>query len=201
MKRDQIIKNDGARVQLEPPARFLDANGVEQLPTRNDDWIIHAADETGLRIQNVYSDHATTLAYDHIHHYTSNPDRSRGGIQYGFLTLHVQIFIRGVNLSIRPNGRPGEPVDPPEVEIGDKWVDFRYPADSGLQQHLEAEGYEIGWCDERKRARRLDLEGCELVFVRQRSGALVSLRCASQPSHLVLIKKRRGNELRRQRTS
>lgn len=191
MKRDQIVKNVGARVQLEPPARFLDANGIELLPMRNDDWIIHAADEDGLRIQNIYSDHVATLGYDHIHHYTSNPGRMRGDLRYGFLSLHIQIFIQGVNLTIRPNARPGEPVDPPKVEIGQKWADFRYAADSGLQRQLEGEGYEIGWCDERKLARRLDLEGYELVLVRERSGTLVSLHCESRPSNLTLVKKRR----------
>jgi hypothetical protein len=191
MRRNQIIKNVGAHVQLEPPARFLDENGVELLPTRNDDWIVHAVDEDGLRIQNIYSDHVTTLGYDHIHHYTSNPDRFHGGVRYGFLTLNVQIFIQGVNLSIRPNARPGQPVDPPKVEIGEKWVDFRYAADSGLQAELQAAGYEIGWCDERKLARRLDLDGYELVLIRDRGGTLVSLHCRSQPSNLTLIKKRR----------
>jgi len=190
MNRDQITKNVGARVQLEPPARFLDANGVELPSMRNDDWIIHAADEDGLRIQNVYSNHVAVLGYDHIHHYTSNPGRSPGGLRYGFLSLHVQIFIQGMNLTIRPNARPSEPVDPPKVEIGQMWVDFRYASDSGLQQELEAEGFTIGWCDERKLPRRIGLEGYELVLVRERSGKLVSLHCESQPSNLTLIKRR-----------
>lgn len=193
MKRDQIIKNVGARVQLEPPARFLDVNGIEILPVRNDDWIIHAADDAGLRIQNIYSDHVATLGSDHIHHYTSNPGRTQGDLRYGFLSLHLQIFIQGVNLTIRPNARPGEHVEPPRVEIGEKLVDFGYAADSGLQRQLEAEGYEIGWCDECKLSRRLDLEGCELVLVRDRSGALVSLHCHSRPANLALVKKRRGS--------
>lgn len=189
MQRNQIVKNVGARVQLEPAACFLDANGIEQLPKRNDDWIILAAQDDGLHIRNVYSDHVTTLGYDHIHHYTSNPDRSRGGIQYGFLTLHVQIFIQGVNLSIRPNGRPGESLDPPEVKISKQWIDLNYAADSGLQQKLGAEGYDIGWCDDRTLARRIDLEGYELVLIRNRNGALVSLHAKSQPRNLTLIKK------------
>lgn len=189
MKRDQIIKNVGARVQLEPPARFLDLNGIERLPVRNDDWIIHAADNDGLRIENVRSTHSTKLGYDQIHSYMSNPDRSQGNLQCGFLTLRVQIFIQGVNLTKRPNERPGAPVDPPHVEIGDKWVDFRYPADSGLQQALETGGYRIAWCADRNLARRIDLEGWEVVVALDGNGGLVRLRLRDSPENQTLIKR------------
>jgi hypothetical protein len=31
-----------------------------------------------------------------------------------------------------------------------KVVDFRYPTDSGLQQRLEAERYDVAWCFDSK---------------------------------------------------
>ena len=109
------------RVQLEPVACRLDEAGNE-LPPIRDDWIIEEVSPDGVRISNVRTQHMTTLGGDQIHHFTSNPDRSRNGIRHGFLTLNVQIFLRGNNLQIRPNGRPGEAVRPQVVRIVEKLV-------------------------------------------------------------------------------
>ena len=109
MQFDQIKKNVGYRVQLVPQACRLDEKGNE-LPAIDDDWIIQEVFKGGVRISNVRTQHHTILGLDHIHHFTSNPDRSQGGIKYGFLTLNVQIFLQGNNLSVRPSGRPGEAV-------------------------------------------------------------------------------------------
>src|SRR3989338_5231357 len=111
MNWEQMKKNVGCRVQLIPPACRLDENGRE-LPPKDDDWIIQEVSTAGVRVSNTRTDHHTTLGKDHIHHFTSNPDRSQTGVQHGFLTLNVQLFLQGNRLWVRPNARPGEPVMP-----------------------------------------------------------------------------------------
>jgi len=191
MNWEQLKKCAGFRVQLEPVACRLDEFGRE-LPPENDDWIGQEVSSAGVRISNVLTGHATTLGPDHIHHFTSNPDRSTGGLQYGFLVLHVQVFLRGNELWVRPNSRPGEPVRPPAVQVTEKWVDFRYPSDSGLQPKLEAAGYRVAWCLETYLSRRIDLEGWEVVIEPDDHGRLTKFRLRDRPADQTLIKKRNG---------
>jgi hypothetical protein len=40
-----------------------------------------------------------------------------------------------------PRARPA-----PQKAPVDKWVDLKYPSDSGLQKKLEADGYRVVWC-------------------------------------------------------
>jgi hypothetical protein len=56
--------------------------------------------------------------------------------KHGFLTLKVQIFLEPKDLSITPTARPGESVEPPAVEIVEKWVNADYAARSGLRAKL-----------------------------------------------------------------
>jgi hypothetical protein len=98
------------------------------------------------------TDHTTTLGKDHIYEYISNPDRSQGGIKHGFLVLKVQIFLEPKRLSITPTARPGESVEPPAVEIVEKWVNADYPARSGLKAQLEAAGYSLAWASDTRLA-------------------------------------------------
>lgn len=46
----------------------------------------------------------------------------------------------------------------------EKWVDLNYPLDSGLQVRLESQGYKVGWCQDTKLSRKLDLEEWEVVI-------------------------------------
>lgn len=191
MNWEQLKRCAGFRVQLEPVACRLDEFGRE-LPPENDDWIVQNVSSVGIRISNLRTGHATTLGPDHIHHFTSNPDRSRNGLQYGFFTLHVQIFLQGSELRIRPNARPGEAVGAPSVRVEEKWVDFRYPRDCGLQDRLEAAGYRIGWCGDTKLSRRTVLEGWEVVIEPDDRGVLTSFHLKDRPANQTLIKKRNG---------
>jgi len=190
MNWDLIKKNVGYRVQLEPVAIRLDEIGRE-LPLQNDDWLIQEVTATGVRISNPNSGYATTLGKDHVHHFTSNPDRSiDGGLQYGFLTLHIQIFLQGNDLFVRPCTRPGEPVQPQPVNIAQKWVDFRYPTDSGIQANLESLGYRVAWCFESRLARKVEFEGWEVVVEMDRHGMPTSFHLKDNPENQVLIKTR-----------
>lgn len=191
MNWEQIKKNVGFRVQLVPIACRLDENGRE-LPPMDDDWTIDEVSTAGVRVSNIRTGHVTTLGKDHVHHFTSNPDRSRTGIPHGFLILNVQVFLQGNRLWVRPNARPGESVKPQLVEVIEKWVDFNYPFDSGLQRTLEAAEYRVAWCLDTKLSRKIDLEGWEIVVEPDAQGVPTKYRLKDRPADQTLIKRRNG---------
>src|SRR6202034_4324102 len=124
MNLEQLKRNKGWRVQLIPIASRLNDDGRE-LPPLDDDWIVGDVSNEGVLIANTRTPRQVMLGADHIHHFTTNPDRSQDGFKYGFFTLNVQIFLQGHKSWVRPNTRPGESVKPPVDEISDKWVDLR----------------------------------------------------------------------------
>jgi hypothetical protein len=158
----------------------------------DDDWIILEVSTVGVQVSNIRTGHVTTLGKDHVHHFTSNPDRSQTGIAYGFLTLNVQVFLQGNELWVRPNARPGEPVKLQLGEVIERWVDFKYPFDSGLQRRLEAAGYRVAWCLDTKLSRKMDLEGWEIVVEPDPQGVPTKFRLKDRPSDQTLIKTRNG---------
>lgn len=81
------------------------------------------------------------------------------------------------------------PLPPPAPS--DKWVDFRYPVDSGLQQRLEAEGYDVAWCFDSRLARKTELEGYEVVVDRDAEGKEWIIRLHDNPSDQTLVKRKR----------
>ncbi len=111
MNFEQLKKNVGCRVQLQPVACRLDKSGRE-LESIDDDWVIDGVMSDGLHILNARTGHVTTLGKDHVHHFTTNPGRREGGLQYGFLILHVQVFLQGRRVWVLPNSRPGQTVSP-----------------------------------------------------------------------------------------
>ena len=100
----------GMRVELEPPACFMDEAGHElQWDTR--DWIVQAFPQPEIvTMQNVAMTHVVPLGKDLIYDFRSNPIRSIADMRYGFLVLKVQVFVQGVNVRLRPNRAPGESV-------------------------------------------------------------------------------------------
>jgi len=77
--------------------------------------------------------------------------------------------------------------DPSPVE---KWVDLKYPSDSGLLAKLEKVGFKVAWCSDRILARRVDLEGWEVVVEQDAQGVPTMYRLKDRPSDQTLIKKR-----------
>lgn len=189
MNLRELKKNSGVRVQLQPTAIRLDENGLE-LPTIDDDWTIVAVGENTINLSNIRSSHIATLGNDHVHHYTTNPGRSQSEMKFGFLTLHVQIYLQRENLWIRPTLRPGERLAPPMVTVAERVVDFSYPTDSGLQQRLEAEGYKLSWCLESRLTRATELNGYMVVIDKDGDGNLLSYRCKDPRDDQILVKKR-----------
>ena len=189
MNWEQLKKNVGYRVQLVPIATSLEANG-EKISEIDDDWIIEKVSNEGVDISNPRTGHVTRLGKDHIYNFTTNPDKSRGSTKHGFLTLTVQIYLQGQNLTIRPCARPGQKVAVSSTNIVEKWVDLRYPTDSGLQQRLESSGYQVRWSLDSKLSRRIDLEGWELVVEPDVYGIPTTFRVKDRVENHNLIKKR-----------
>ena len=188
MNLDRIKKAVGHRVNLVPVACYLDGYGREQSSV-DDVWLVVDVTDAGVRISNAQASHITTLGYDHIHHFTSNPDLSRDGVPHGFFVLNVQVFIQGVALTVKPNGRPGERVPPAALAIREAIVDLRYPADSGLQAKLSALGYEIGWAREPRVTRLVEMEGWEQVIEPDAAGGYTSYRLKDRPADQLLLKR------------
>jgi len=110
MKKDQIKKNLYSRVKLRPIAKsFLNGVGREQF---DDDWIIENVSDEGVVINNPRMGYIYTLGFDHIHSYTSDPDRNYDGFKHGILVLNVQLSIdlNTWTISIEPTERPGKSV-------------------------------------------------------------------------------------------
>jgi len=189
MNRDSVKKALGYRLHLQPAAVRLDQDGIE-LPPRDDEWLVERVDENGVAVKNLRTDHGTTLGFDHIHHFTTDPDKSQGQLQYGFFSLHVQLYLQGDVLYVRPTLRPGERLPPPAVSTTEKIVDLRFPADTGLSDALASNGYKVAWCSEAKLARRLELEGWERVIVRDTNGHRTSFRLKDSPHDQILLKKK-----------
>lgn len=190
MNLDQLKKNVGYRVQLDPPAIHLDDMGRE-LPLKNEDWIVESVTDAELRISEAtVMGLATKLGKDSVHHFTSDASRSiAGGIQYGFLTLTLQLYIQNGTITYRPC-RPGERVPPPPITHAQKWVDFKYPKDSGLQDRLEMAGYRVAWSRDSRLARLVELEGWEIVVEKDGQGMPTSFHLRDNPENQVFIKSR-----------
>ncbi len=186
-------KNVHARVQLMPTSHRLDEHG-RRLPAIDDDWLIEEVTADGVRIKNVRTGHTTTLGKDHIYDWRSNPDRSQAGVKCGFLVLKVQIYLKPKGLSITPNARPGETVEPPRVEVVEKWVASDYPTRSGIQKRLETNGYRISWCADAKLTQKTDVEGWEIVIEHDAQGVLTKFRFDEVGPHQTLIKKKDAND-------
>ena len=107
MNFEQLKTNVGWHVNLHPIAVRLDDRDNEMEDT-DYDWVIEEVTSDGIRISNLSTGHFAVLGKDHIHHFTSNPGRKGPAIGYGFLTLTVQLFLKGNEVIPRPTGRPGE---------------------------------------------------------------------------------------------
>jgi len=189
---EQLKKNVGWRVQLEPPAIHLDGHGRE-LPLRNEDWIIQGVIDSDVRLDEATVMGLTTrIGKDSIHHCSYNAARSLlGGIQYGFLTLGLQMTLQNDVITFRPC-RPGERVAPPAAPIAEKCADFQYLVASGLQKRLEDARYEVGWCADARLSTLVDVEGWEVVMERDRNRVLQSFRIKGRDTDLVFVKRKRA---------
>jgi hypothetical protein len=189
MKLDRLKKNVGWRMEIVPPACHLDDQG-NPLPDKNEDWLVDEVTDDLVRLSK-QSGHQLKLGTDHIYSFATNPQRaSAEGGNFGFLSLHVQVFVQGDHVFVKPNARPTERVSPNPSVIGDKIVKFSYPTESGIQQRLEATGYRLLWSLESELASRVDLQGWEIVIEPDANGKLFRFRCKDPHDDQILLKKR-----------
>jgi hypothetical protein len=188
---EKLMTNKGRHVKLQPDACFLDPGG-RQIPYLDDDWLITDATPDRLKITNTRTQHQAVLAKDHVHHFTSDLIRSPDGSDHGFLTLLVQLFIKGNDISIKPCLKPGEAVSPPPViEIEDKWVDMFYPGAVSLAQKLGVQDHELAWCRDSRVHTLIASGSCEIALERDRAGRLYRLRRKDRPECQTLMKRLR----------
>jgi hypothetical protein len=111
MNLEQLKRNVGQQVKLVPPACHLDAAG-DPLPSLNENWTIEAVTNDYIEIRTALGQ-SYRLAKDHVRNFTSDTPSSTDDNRRGFLTLHVQLFVEGADVSAVPSERPGAAVIPP----------------------------------------------------------------------------------------
>lgn len=82
---------------------------------------------------------------------------------------------------------PQEPCSPQEA-----WVGFSYPTDSGLQQRLENDGYEVVWCRDSKLLQRTETDGYEVVKERGPEGNARIFKLKGTRENQTLLKRKRS---------
>ena len=94
---------------------------------------------------------------------------------------------RDVNITLHvPDSAAGE------HESEDMWVDLSYAEDAGIAKRLREAGYTLGWIGANREARKVNLEGWEVVIEQLDDGRRVryKIRDHSVGGYLVLMKKR-----------
>jgi hypothetical protein len=188
MKLDRLKKSAGWRMEIVPPACHLDCRS-NPLPEKNEDWLVEEVTDDLVRLSE-QSGYQLKLGTDHIYSFATNPQRPSAESNFGFLSLHVQVFVQEDRVFVKPNARPGERVPPNPEVVGDKIVRFNYPTESGIQQRLEDAGYRLLWSRESELASRVDLHGWEIVIEPDANGKLFRFRCKDPRDDQILLKKR-----------
>jgi hypothetical protein len=192
MKLDMIRKNLGWLMKIQPPAIHLDQLGRE-LPYRDEEWVLSqiSADGESLTLQEArVNGLATKLGKDVVHHFDTDKNR---GDRHGLLLLGQQMFIKGNTISYRPCAVHGQRVDPlPPLAPVRIPVDFDFIRTSGIQQRLEAAGFEVNGVVEQRLA-KLELEGWEPIIENDRYGKPTQyyLQDPRPGMSLIFIKKRK----------
>jgi hypothetical protein len=192
MNLNKLRGNIGWLFKLQPPAIHLDPSGRE-LPYVDEEWLLQdvSADAATITVRDLkILGLSTTVGADVVHHFDT--DRSRG-TRHGFLMLGQQMFIKANSITYRLCSRPGQRVDPlPLPQIERVPVDFNFIRTSGIEQRLQAEGFEANGVVAQRLAER-ELQGWERVIVNDRHGNPTEYFIAdSRPGmELIFIKKRK----------
>ena len=191
MNLDQLRGNVGWRMRIVPQAIHLDEYGRE-LPGQNEDWIVRSVSDTAIEVEDAsFLSRIVRLGKDHIQSFVTDPQRDgAGGVHYGMLKLHVQMYISPVEpVWCVPCVRPGERVPPAPAQITELFVDFQYPVKCGSQQKLEQSGYRVSWAGTSRLA-SLELDGWEVVIEKDIQGRARSFYLRDPRDNQVLVKKR-----------
>lgn len=192
MNLNKLRNNIGWLFKLEPPEIHLDPQGRE-LPRRDEEWLLQEISADGevltLRDGRILG-LSTPVGADAVHHFDT--DRSRGD-RHGFLMLKQQMFIQGDHITFRMCFRPGERVDPlPPLKAERVPVNSDFIRTSGIQQRLEAAGFEVNGVVE-LRLPELELKGWEPIIENDKHGrpTLYYLPDSRPGMSLIFIKKRK----------
>ena len=192
MNLNKLRSNIGWLFKLEPPEIRLDEQGRE-LPRRDEEWLLQEIspddDFLTLRDRRILG-LSTPIGADAVHHFDT--DRSRGE-RHGFLMLKQQMFIQGDHITFRMCFRPGERVDPlPPLKAERRPVTHDFMQTSGIQQRLEAAGFEVNGVVE-LRLPELELKGWEPIIENDKNGrpTLYYLPDTRPGMSLIFIKRRK----------
>ena len=190
MNRDQLKKNVGRRVKIQPAAIHLDALGRER-PTRNEDWTVVDVTDDEVRIEeDAVTPLTTRFGIDAVASFTSDPSRSVGdGKQYGFLLLKVQMYIQGDVITFASCLRPGERLPPPAVQIVDRRVGIGFARETGLEKRMAINGFRLYWAKLSSIA-QLEREGWEILLEPDEHGILTRYHVSTRPENQVLMRTR-----------
>ncbi|HEX7749377.1 MAG TPA: hypothetical protein VF445_11550 [Bordetella sp.] len=107
MKWNKFKNNVGSLVEIQPPACELDSYN-RPIRDLDGDWLIQSVDGDQVALRHAQTGHSVTLGKDHLYNYVTNPGKSTGTQQHGFLRLHVQLFVQGENVTVKPTVKPAE---------------------------------------------------------------------------------------------
>lgn len=99
MQKSSLIKSDHTFVKLRPMAERFD--GKTRLEPIDDDWFLTVKDND-VRLDLSRTGHTVTLGFDHIHHWSTNPNL---GASTGFLHLNGHLILSGVMATFEPRER------------------------------------------------------------------------------------------------
>jgi hypothetical protein len=97
MNREKVAKMQYKKVKIRPVARRIEATGQE-LPQRDDWWLIENSSREKFKLVNPCTDHFVTLGSDHIREYLTD----YAGGSDGFLVLKSQIILKGASVYVEP---------------------------------------------------------------------------------------------------
>jgi hypothetical protein len=111
MKKEHLKRSISMRVQLFP---IPSSESGERLDW---DWTVESVGDDRIVLTSVGYPYRATLGLDHVYSFMTNPARDSGSLRYGFLRLHVQLYVGGNEIRIEPLMRPVVDADSLDVVI------------------------------------------------------------------------------------
>jgi hypothetical protein len=102
MNKSQLPRLQGHYVRLRPQAKNERGDSIDS------DWLVRLVLDDSLELIRADGGEVALIGADHIHEYLSDPSRNTSAARYGFLGLHVQVFLL-------PDRAIVEPLPPPRI--------------------------------------------------------------------------------------
>lgn len=111
MNKSYLPKLEGQYVRLRP--RVKNDSGAEA----DADWLVQRVQGETLELRRVDGSEMLVIGADHIHEYVSDPSRGSNPARYGFLNLHVQVFLSGGKGFVEPLPSPRVGLRVPSIQF------------------------------------------------------------------------------------